>query len=144
MKTTLIIITSIIMFVVVSLLVLGKISKPGNAAGLLNGKLQKCPDKPNCVSSEHNDDAQHFISPLVISDNSADQSLKILKEIILELGGEIQRDDATYLSATFSSSLFGFTDDVEMRIDSKHNAIHIRSASRVGYGDLGANKQRVE
>ena len=144
MKIALIIITILIMFIVVSLIVLGKTSKSGNAEGLLNSKLHKCPDKPNCVCSEQNDDTDHFIPPLVISDNSASGALKVLKGIIIELKGEIQTDNETYISATFPSSLFGFVDDFEMRINSKQNIIHIRSASRVGYGDLGANKKRIE
>ena len=144
MKIALIIITILIMFIVVSLIVLGKTSESGNAGGLLNGKLQKCPDKPNCVCSEQNDDTDHFISPLVISDNSAGGALKILKEIIIELKGEIQTENETYISSTFSSSLFGFVDDFEMRIDSNQNAIHVRSASSVGYGDFGAIRKRIE
>lgn len=144
MKTTVIIITLLIVFIFASLLVLGKTSKSGNAQGLLNGKLQPCPDKPNCVSSEQIDDAEHFISPLVISDNSASSAMTVLKKIILELKGEIQTVNETYIATTFSSALFGFVDDLELRVDSKQNIIHIRSASRVGHSDLGANKKRVE
>lgn len=144
MKIALIIITILIMFVVISLIVLGKTSKSGNAAGLFDGKLQKCPDKPNCVCSEQNDDVDHFISPLPISDSYESDSLTVLKDIIGELKGEIQTHNETYISATFSSPLFGFVDDVEMRVDSKQNVIHMRSASRVGHGDLGANRKRVE
>ena len=32
-------------------------------------------------------------------------------------------------------------DDFEIRIDSIQKVIHIRSASRVGHGDLGVNKK---
>jgi uncharacterized protein (DUF1499 family) len=144
MKIVLIVITALIIFIVFSLIVLSKTSKSRNAKGLLNGKLQECPDKPNCVCSEQNDDIDHFIQPLVITDNSVGNKLKTLKEIIIELRGKIQTDNETYISATFSSSIFGFVDDFEMRIDSKQNVIHIRSSSRVGYSDLGANKKRVE
>ena len=144
MKIALIIITILIMFSVISLIVLGKTSKSGNAAGLFDGKLQKCPDKPNCVCSEQNDDVDHFIPPLPISDSYESDSLTVLKDIIRELKGEIQTHNETYISATFSSPLFGFVDDVEMRIDSKQKLIHMRSASRVGYGDLGANRKRAE
>jgi uncharacterized protein (DUF1499 family) len=143
-KAALIMIASVIIFYFVPFLILGKISRSGDAAGLLNGKLQKCPDTPNCVSSEQAEDTGHYIPPISMSDHSPDQALNILKNIILELGGEIQREDGTYLSAAFSSSLFGFTDDLELRLDPKNNVIQIRSSSRVGYGDLGANRKRVE
>jgi uncharacterized protein (DUF1499 family) len=144
MKKILIITTIIITCIVISLVVLGKISRSGNAEGLLNGQLQKCPDKPNCVCSELSDDSEHFTPPLVISGSSTSETLKILIEIIIELKGEVQTVNETYVSATFSSPLFGFVDDLEMRVDGAKNIIHIRSASRVGYSDFGANKKRVE
>ncbi|PZO25782.1 MAG: DUF1499 domain-containing protein, partial [Betaproteobacteria bacterium] len=39
---------------------------------------------------------------------------------------------------------FGFVDDVEFRIDQGSGLLHVRSASRVGYSDLDANRKRVE
>jgi len=71
-------------------------------------------------------------------------SLPILKNIITNMGGTIQQESDNYLAATFTSSIFGFVDDVEIRIDRAKNAIHIRSGSRVGYGDAGVNKKRTE
>ena len=38
----------------------------------------------------------------------------------------------------------GFVDDVEFRIDEAARGIHVRSASRKGYWDLGVNRRRVE
>jgi hypothetical protein len=35
-------------------------------------------------------------------------------------------------------------DDLELRIDADQKTIHLRSASRVGHGDGGANRKRVE
>ena len=144
MKTALIIISIIILIIVGYLVVLSKNSQTGKAAGLVSGKLQACPDTPNCLCSEQNDDTDHFTPPIDISHSSASESLKILKEIITGLNGEIQTDNGLYVSAIFSSSLFGFVDDFEMRVDLNHSVIHIRSASRVGRGDLGANKKRIE
>ena len=34
--------------------------------------------------------------------------------------------------------------DVDVRFDEDEGVAHIRSASRVGYGDLGVNRRRVE
>ena len=144
MKIALIIITISITFIIVYFIILGANSKSGNADGLLYGKLHQCPDQPNCVCSEQNEDTDHYIPPLDLSDKTASGTLKVFKEIILELKGEIKAVNETYLSATFSSFLFGFVDDFEMRIDLKQNVIHFRSASRVGHSDLGANKKRIE
>ena len=35
-------------------------------------------------------------------------------------------------------------DDLEIRIDATQKVIHIRSASRVGYSDMGVNKKRTK
>ena len=45
--------------------------------------------------------------------------------------------------AEFRSRL-GFVDDVVFRIDDAAGVIHVRSASRTGYWDLGVNRRRVE
>lgn len=38
----------------------------------------------------------------------------------------------------------GFADDLELRLDAEESAIHVRSASRLGIGDFGVNRKRVE
>ena len=53
----------------------------------------------------------------------------------------ISQED-NYLHATFTSKLFRFVDDVELLLDG--DKVHVRSVSRVGYSDLGANRKRVE
>ena len=34
--------------------------------------------------------------------------------------------------------------DLELRMDKENGLIHVRSGSRVGYSDIGANRRRVE
>ena len=60
------------------------------------------------------------------------------------MGGNVQVESCDYLAATFTSAIFKFVDDLEIRIDSTQEVIHIRSASRVGYSDMGVNKKRTE
>jgi uncharacterized protein (DUF1499 family) len=48
------------------------------------------------------------------------------------------------LWATFTSKVFRFVDDVELRLDPQNNCIQVRSASRIGYSDLGVNRQRID
>jgi uncharacterized protein (DUF1499 family) len=38
----------------------------------------------------------------------------------------------------------GFVDDVQFLIDESPRVIHVRSASRDGYWDLGVNRRRIE
>lgn len=49
-----------------------------------------------------------------------------------------------YLRAEAASRVFGFIDDVEFALDPDANLIHVRSASRIGYSDLGVNRDRIE
>lgn len=49
-----------------------------------------------------------------------------------------------YVHAEFRSIVFGFVDDVEFLVDEANGRIDVRSASRVGYSDLGTNRRRVE
>ena len=144
MEKFLIIIASIALFVIIVFFILGYRSNSGAAYGLIEGRLKQCPDKPNCVSSEVLSDAEHYIAPLVYSADQAAQVLPRLKTIIGEMGGSVQVEKADYLAATFTSALFRFVDDLELRIDTEQKTIHLRSASRVGYGDGGVNRKRVE
>ncbi len=144
MKIVVIILTIIMTLMLGYFIYLGQTSKTGSAEGLLNGQLHQCPNKPNCKSSEHPDDTAHFMPPIDISDTTSGEALKTLKEIILELKGEIHTNRENYVSATFSSSLFGFVDDFELRVDTNQRVIHFRSASRVGHDDLSANMMRIE
>jgi uncharacterized protein (DUF1499 family) len=57
--------------------------------------------------------------------------------------GTIHSEGNNYLAATFSSRIFRFVDDFEIRVDPALKIVHIRSASRVGRGDMGINKKRL-
>ena len=143
MKIALIILTAIVAFIIL-FFILGVISKSGQGPGLVGGSLSKCPNKPNCVCSEQTDDINHYIDPIIIPQNITFDTLRILKSVIRDMGGTIYAESEDYIASTFSSSIFGFMDDFEIRIDSIQKVIHIRSASRVGYGDAGVNKKRTE
>jgi uncharacterized protein (DUF1499 family) len=119
-------------------------SKSGRAPGLVSGTLAPCPDKPNCVCSEFGEAAAHSIAPFDYSDAPQQKAWGDILQIIKELGGEAVVANDEYIAATFSSSLFGFIDDVECRLEPSEKRIQIRSASRVGHSDMGVNRKRVE
>jgi uncharacterized protein (DUF1499 family) len=117
-------------------------SKSGQAPGLSNQKLTHCPGEPNCVCSENQHETKSYIEPLpLLADQQ--QAMAAIKTSIIALGGQIDSEQTHYIAGTFSSKLFGFVDDVEIRIDPELNQIHLRSASRIGYSDLGANRKRA-
>ena len=118
------------------LFVLVQQSKSGAAPGLANGALSPCPSSPNCVSSEAGTPESHAVPALPLSAWAA------LPGVVKAEGGDIVVTDDAYIAATFRTSLFGFVDDVEFRLG--EDAVHVRSASRVGHSDMGANAKRVE
>jgi len=144
LKILIIILASLILLVIVALFIFSLISQSGQANGLVESKLTKCPDTPNCLCSEYKADVDHYVEPLVISDQRAAEVLSRLKTVILRMGGSINVDKADYLAATFTSSIFRFVDDLEIRVDPDKNQVQLRSASRVGRGDGGVNRKRIE
>ncbi len=123
---------------------LGFQSQQGKAAGLVDGKLQACPNTPNCVCSETKIPDEHFIEPLNTAGLSSQEALSKVKSIISKMGAEVTTQEEDYLAATFTSDLFKYVDDIEMRFDKENNLLHFRSASRVGKSDFGVNRERVE
>ena len=111
--------------------------EPPQNIGVQDGRLTACPESPNCVSSFESD-AEHGIQPLQASLHQVDRVLLGLVEanIVESRGG--------YLYAEFTSRLMRYVDDVEFLEDSTAGVIHVRSASRLGYSDLGANRKRIE
>jgi len=127
----------------VSMLFIGCAGKRPRDFGMSSGLLQPCPDSPNCVSSQSTDE-EHKIDPLAL-ESSPLEALAKLKEIILEMERtSIIEETDNYLYAEFKSARMGFVDDVEFYIDAENEVIHVRSASRVGYGDFGVNRKRIE
>lgn len=113
----------------------------------INRPLPACPDKPNCINTEYPDDSTHYLPPLDFPDSIKEQIMPLAKSIILDMGGtvinESTKEENKYLAATFTSSLFRFVDDFELRQDNSAHKLHMRSASRTGYSDFGVNKRRI-
>lgn len=109
-------------------------------------ELRPCPDKPNCVQTYTPTDESHFQLPLAAK-ASDEKTKQAITAAISETGGQVISEEPLkpsgyYLHAEYESSLFSFVDDVEVVI--KDDLIHLRSASRLGYSDLGANADRLE
>jgi len=109
--------------------------------GPKDGLLLACPSSPNCVSSQA-DDEKHRIAALVFS-GDPDVAFGRLRQV---LG---RRSDTTiieekpgYLRVELRTTLF--VDDGEFLLDRSRSVIQVRSASRLGYSDLGKNRSRME
>ena len=115
---------------------------PPETLGVRDGRLAPCPDRPNCVCSR-DADAAHAVAPFPYRGEARDAMARLAALIRAQEGATMvtQRDD--YLHAEFQSKLMGFVDDLELMADPAAHVIHVRSASRLGYSDLGVNRARV-
>jgi uncharacterized protein (DUF1499 family) len=117
-------------------------TRPANL-GMKDGILAPCPSTPNCVSSQATD-PRHRIEPLPYTGSPAEALARLAGIVgLLPRATVIARSDG-YLHADFTSLLFRFVDDVEFLVDDRAKVIHVRSASQMGYSDLGVNRTRIE
>ncbi|MBU1568651.1 MAG: DUF1499 domain-containing protein [Proteobacteria bacterium] len=114
--------------------------RPDNL-GVQGGRLTECPGSPNCVSSQAMDEG-HRIAPLVFSDDPASAFASLKQKLGHRGDTTIIEERPCYLRVEFRTTLF--VDDGEFLLDGEHRLIHIRSASRLGYSDLGKNRSRLE
>ena len=116
-------------------------SKTPPGDGLVDGHLRPCPKRPNCATSDSG--ISSSVAPISFH-GSPEKAWQQMQILLQELGGEISKIGPMYLRATFTSRLFHFIDDVELRMEPQENLIHIRSGARAGYSDFGVNKKRIE
>lgn len=108
----------------------------------VGGPLADCPDRPNCVSSREEGDAA--IEPLRLP-GEAPRDLRSLVPHVMSLGDvTIRKQEDGYLHAEVRTPRVGFIDDLELWLEEPAGPVHVRSASRRGYSDLGVNRDRVE
>lgn len=110
-------------------------------------RLPPCPQSPNCVSSQDPDPARR-VEPLRFV-GAPEAALARLRAVLAGLERCVLAvDQPPYLRAEFRSRVFGFVDDVEFLLeaqaDSLGGVIHLRSAARAGWWDLGVNRKRAE
>lgn len=108
-------------------------------------RMAPCPDSPNCVSSlAAPTDRVHYSEPLTYTGDMAAAKTHLLAVLSAMPRTTIVEDDGGYLHAEARSLIFRFVDDVEFQFDEANQTIHFRSAARLGRGDLGVNRKRME
>lgn len=113
------------------------------SAQFADGKLRPCPDSPNCVCSEY-PDSDHSIEPLNFLDDADSAWARLIRILNDQPRTKIVSQTDGYLEARVRTRIIRFEDVVEFRLDRTENLIHLRSASKVGYSDLGVNRRRIE
>lgn len=113
--------------------------------GVQSERLTSCPKTPNCISSfSAEDDTIHFKSPLKYKKPLSEAKAILKSRIESHPRTEIVSENPNYIYAEFTSLIMRYVDDVEFYFDEKTKLLHFRSASRLGKGDLGVNRKRIE
>lgn len=118
-------------------------SKPKDL-GVDNGQLKPCPSSPNCVSTQADtSNDEHYMVPIDYEGPREEAKEKLMTVIDEMPRTKVITNQDNYMHVTFTTLIFRFVDDVEFYLPADQNAIHFRSASRLGYSDLGANRRRM-
>lgn len=103
--------------------------------------LAPCPSRDNCVSSQETRD-RYRIEPV----SCAVDALRMREVLVRSLAAmprtRITESDHERLKVEFRTRWWRFVDDAEFLL--RPGRIDMRSASRVGYSDLGVNRRRME
>ena len=105
--------------------------------------LPACPQSPNCVSSQASD-TDHYIQAFAITvepERAWQTLINILKQ---QKRTKITQQTQDWLHAEATSLIFRFVDDLQFFWSTDRQTIHVYSASRTGYSDLGVNRKRIE
>ena len=118
--------------------------------GVHNGRLKPPSMTENSVTSQaalypdHPQRKYADIAPLALKGDGPATIAKI-KAIVEGMdGAKVVRSERDYLYAQYTTKLMRYVDDVEFWFDPAAKVIQVRSASRVGRGDLGVNRKRIE
>ena len=116
--------------------------------GLHNGMLKAPePGATNVISSyaaRQSGSALNQIEPLHFSGDGHAAFDKLTHIIGTMDGFTIIQSEPTYLYAQARTPMLKFIDDVEFVLDMPAGVIQMRSASRLGKKDFGANRNRLE
>lgn len=107
--------------------------------------------KPNCASSHPQAGKKTKVEPLAYAGSPA-EAIRAVRTLVDATDGAdvVYVGEGRYLYATFKSKMFQFVDDFEVLVRTGEEShgdatfLDVRSASRVGYGDNGVNKRRIE
>ena len=111
--------------------------------GVENGLFKPLSSKPNGVSTQAKDEDK-LVEPLPFSGD-----LESTKTLIIEVCksyGEVKiiKEERNYIHIVFTTGKMKYKDDAEFYLDEKNQLVHYRSESRIGYSDMGLNRDRYD
>ncbi len=100
---------------------------------------EPCGDSPRCVSTQ--DSREEFnLAPFKLAPNT---NINQIETVALSFdNAEVAAIDDNYLRVEYTSSVFRYVDDMEVKI--QDGELRVRSEARIGYYDFDVNRKRVE
>ncbi len=140
MKTALILlITPLLIWSLMRALVVPLLTTRSAAGGVVDGDLARCTSADNCQSSAAAD-----VQPLAFPAASETQWQQFIDTVASLPGYKVLKREGDHVHFEARTPLMNYRDDLELLWRREADEIAIRSASRFGLKDLGANAQRIE
>jgi len=127
-----------ICIIIISSIIISCVGKTPTTIGLFSD----CPNKPNCVSTK-NSNSKSYIEPIRYAGSRVEAKKILFLTLETFKDSRVKNEKDKFIYVEFFSEVFGFVDDVEFYFN-KPGVIEFRSASRIGYSDLGVNRKRME
>lgn len=109
------------------------------------GTLPPCPSSPNCVSSDADPaDRRQHIDALRVGDDPHAAWARLIEYLEGERAFTIVERREDFLRVEARTPILRFVDDLLFHLRPDEGVIGVRSASRIGYSDLGKNRSRLE
>lgn len=106
-----------------------------NATNEVSNPLKPCPASPNCTTAS------------IVHEHPPEILYGVVRSVLENKGAEkiTQNSQELQIDVVFRIPIFGFKDDVVVKIDSynSNSILFIKSSSRLGESDLGVNRRRV-
>lgn len=116
---------------------------PPETLGFRNGSLAPCPGTPNCVHTglRHPEGTQGMYLKRSLGRAGLVASIRRVVDSMPRT--RVITESDRYLHVEVRSRIFRFVDDLELLVMPDRELV-VRSASRIGRGDMGVNVARVE
>lgn len=100
--------------------------------------------RPNFVCSQDGTSRFHYVPPLPCGE-VPEQTFARVADLLRQMPRTVilEATDA-YLHVLCRSLIFRFPDDLKCLLSPREQVIHVSSASRYGFHDMGVNRRRVE
>ena len=115
----------------------GRFKPPSLTRNSVSSQASLYPEHPQRVHAE--------IDALPLRSTGPEASIVALAKVLTALPGmRIVEQSPDYLRAEAQTRWLKFVDDLEFWVNPERGVIELRSASRLGKEDLGANRKRIE